>query len=384
MVRSKYFLLGYRKITVADDIKYYIARMIKAKISFEAVSDHIIIIFERDLERFKKLFKNKSFIASETLGIRGVKNRIRHKRAFSLATVIGIILVMLSRIVVWDIRISGNETVPDTLILTELSECGFSVGTLWSRISLSDIEYDMLDVCEEISWININRVGTVANVQVIERAEGADGNAVEIGYANIVADRDCVIEEITVVAGTPVVKVGDTVRKGDLLIMGVENNELGRLIRAEGVVVGRAYDSVRTTLARDRSVKVKKSESVIAINIKIFDFPVNIFKKYGNSDTECDIIESKRRITLFGKYKLPITIETAREVLYNVKNESYNDRDLVSVCSVRHRQLLKSRLIGKDLSKITTNGGFFGDEYRITSDIVYSAEVGKVVPIGGE
>ena len=384
MVKSKYFLLGYRKITVADGIKDYIARMIKAKISFEAISDDVIIIFDRDLEHFKKIFKNKSFEVSETLGIWGVKNKIRHKRAFCLATVIGIILVVLSRITVWDIRISGNETVPDTLILTELSECGFSVGTVWNRVSLSDIEYDMLDMCEEISWININRVGTVANVQVIERSVGADGNSEEIGYANIVADRDCVIEEITVSAGTPVVKVGDTVRKGQLLIMGVENNELGRLIRAEGVVVGRAYDSVCTTLARGKSVKVKKSESVISINIKIFDFPVNIFKKYGNSDTECDIIESKRRITLFGKYKLPITIETAREVLYEVKSESYNDRDLVSVCSVRHRQLLKSRLLGKDLSKITTNGGFFGDGYRIISDIVYSAEVGKVVPIGVE
>ena len=84
---------------------------------------------------------------------------------------------------------------------------------------------------------------------------------------------------------------------------------------------------------------------------------------------------------MFGKYKLPIEIKTKSAVLYELKNESYNDAELVSVCSVRHRQLLKNRLIGKDLLKIATSGAFSGDEYSVTSDIVYSAEVGVTVPV---
>ena len=384
MVRSKYFLLGYRKITVTDGVKDYVSRMIKEKMAFQVMEGDVIVIFEHDLRRFEKFFNDRSFTKSEPLGIRGARKIIKHRLAFCIATLIGFALVTLSGSVVFDIRISGNESIPDSLIVDRLSESGFSIGTVWGRVSLSDIEYDMLEKCKDISWININRVGTVANVRVIERVGGDLGNTDNIGYANIVADRDCVIEEITVSAGTAVVKVGDTVRQGDLLIMGIENNELGRLVRAEGEVIGRVYDSVYTALPRERSVKVKKSESVVSINIKIFDFPVNIFKKYGNSDAECDIIESKRRITLFGKYKLPITIETKKEVRYEVKTESYSDGELVSVCSIRHRQLLKSRLLGKDLLKITTAGEFSGDEYRVTSDIVYSAEVGIAVPIGEE
>ena len=84
---------------------------------------------------------------------------------------------------------------------------------------------------------------------------------------------------------------------------------------------------------------------------------------------------------MFGKYKLPIEIETKSGIFYELKTESYNDGELISVCSVRHRQLLKGRLYNKDLSKITTSGQLLDDEYRLTSDIVYSAEVGVTVPI---
>ena len=381
MVKSKYFIFGYREIFVGDRAGEFVARLIKAKIPFEAICAERILILEGDFQRFQRLFRNESYTTSELLGIRGLPRKIKHRAAFYISSLVGVLLVILSSLLVWDVRISGNETVPDALILERLEECGFSVGSIWNNLAFSDIEYDMLEKCEEISWINVNRVGTVAFVKVIESRESAGEGSVPTGYANIVADRDCVIEEITVKRGTPVVKVGDTVRKGDLLIMGVENNELGRLTYAEGSIVGRAYDTLSTSVGRERSVRYKKSENISSVTIKIFDFSLNIFKKYGNLDNECDIIESKRRITLFGKYRLPIEIETKSEVFYETVTDKLSDAELISVCSVRHRQMLKSRLMDRDLGKITTSGSISDDGYVLTSDIVYSAEVGAVSEI---
>lgn len=69
--------------------------------------------------------------------------------------------------------------------------------------------------------------------------------------ADIVAAKDCVINEIIVVSGIPAVKKGDTVRKGDLLIKGAvavrENPEEpstiipGKPIRANGIIRGRVW-----------------------------------------------------------------------------------------------------------------------------------------------
>ena len=68
MVKSKYFLLGYREIFVGEEIKDFVAALILAKIPFEGIEDQKLIIFEGDFERFGRLFKNKSYTASETLG----------------------------------------------------------------------------------------------------------------------------------------------------------------------------------------------------------------------------------------------------------------------------------------------------------------------------
>jgi similar to stage IV sporulation protein len=381
MVRFKYFLFGYREIFVGESVQRFVSGMIRAKIPFEVVRFEKIIVSESYFERFSNLFEKDSYTASEPKGIMMLHRRVKHKGAILVSVLLGVILTVLSGFVVWDVRISGNEEIPDALIMERLSESGFSVGSFWSGASLSDVEYDMLDKCDDIAWININRIGTVAFVKVIERADKPSLEEMTVGYGNIVADRDCVIEEITVSVGTPAVKIGDTVKKGDVLIMGVENNELGRLVRADGTVVGRAYDTVSTVVGRERSTREKKNESVRSINIKIFGFSLNIFKKYGNLDSECDIIESKRRVTLFGRYKLPIEIETERYVIYDTVYGRYNDGELISVCSVRHRQMLKSLLFDKELSKISTSGFISDEEYTITSEIAYSARVGVFSPI---
>ena len=378
MVKIKYWLTGYREIIPKISFADAVAVLIRHKIPFEAIRCEKIIISESVYKRYTSDFKAEEYTVSDALGLWGIRRKIKHKIAFFSSVFLGIILVFLSGRLVWDIKISGNENIPSALVLEELSECGFSVGSIWRDTNLSKIEYEMLGKCEEISWININKIGTTALVRIIERSDKPEVIMPSTGYANIVADRDCVIEEITVSAGTPAVKIGDTVKKGDILILGVENNERGRLIRADGYVVGRVEEEISTSLMRDREVKTRLSEETVSVNIKIFNFSLNIFKKYGNSDKECDIIEGKRRVVLFGKYRLPVTIVVKTRVNYGEKIESYTYSELARVCSTRHRQLVKQRLLDKDLTKIRTESAFIGDSYTITSYVIYSARVGAL------
>ena len=62
---------------------------------------------------------------------------------------------------------------------------------------------------------------------------------------NIIASQDCTITEIVTASGTPVVKAGDDVKKGDILISGAvylydDNNEVldTNYVSAEGTVYG--------------------------------------------------------------------------------------------------------------------------------------------------
>ena len=67
---------------------------------------------------------------------------------------------------IWDIRITGNESVSYTELITALSECGLSVGSKIRELDVDAIETRTVLECKKISWITINLQGTYANVQI--------------------------------------------------------------------------------------------------------------------------------------------------------------------------------------------------------------------------
>ena len=71
----------------------------------------------------------------------------------------------------------------------------------------------------DISWIGIEFKGTNAIVKIVEATKKPD-IIDEKYFCNIVASKDAVITRIVVQNGTAQVKVGDTVKKGDILIAG--------------------------------------------------------------------------------------------------------------------------------------------------------------------
>ena len=86
-----------------------------------------------------------------------------------ICTIASILTLLLSQCLVWDIRPSGNENIANSDIKARLESCGFSVGDLWQEKTLSEVETEFLKRYDDISWININRRGTVAYVTLIEK-----------------------------------------------------------------------------------------------------------------------------------------------------------------------------------------------------------------------
>ena len=112
----------------------------------------------------------------------------------------------------WDIRIEGCDESYSDEIRKELTACGFSVGSSWSETDLGELEIEFLSKSQNVSWLNINRRGTVAYVTVLEKQVHEEEK--KEGYSNIIAECDAIIEEITVIHGVASVKVGDSVKKG--------------------------------------------------------------------------------------------------------------------------------------------------------------------------
>ena len=373
------FLLGYRIFTVKEEqialcAQIFLRRGISVR--FKGNTFAADAFKSRKIE--KALDGNIEYSKSELRGMGGFfyKNRKRYGVMFGI--VFSILLFFISSDRVWDIRIEGCDKSYSDEIRKELTACGFSVGSSWSETDLGELEIEFLSKSQNVSWLNINRRGTVAYVTVLEKQVHEEEK--KEGYSNIIAECDAIIEEITVIHGVASVKVGDSVKKGDLLISGVLPEEQGGgFCYAEGEILGRVSDSVEVSVSENRTIKNVLKSKIARFDLKFFGFSVNIFNSYRNSNSECDIIDTEKCISLFGK-NLPISVLKSSAVYYCTEDVTVSEEEMVSEASCKMTELLSERLAESTLVKLKTWGGFADGGYAMVSDFVCIEQIGCDLP----
>ena len=172
---------------------------------------------------------------------------------------------------------------------------------------------------EEICWVSVNVRGTTANVEILETARGQpqDSSAV-----NLVAAADGRIERIEVYDGHVCVKVGDVVRKGDLLVSGAYDDGLlgPRVTHAKGAVYARTVRTFEVEIPLEYAEKVYTGRVWREIYVKFFAKRIKVFANTGNLGGECDIIYRDNGITLPNGAELPVHVES---VLYRAHRSEY-------------------------------------------------------------
>jgi len=378
MPRLDLLIFGYFRISVDVSDKAIVSDMLlRNKISAKFKENGEFIIPYRTLEKVKELFGEKvKYSVSEPLGLFGALVKYKKRVGMFLGIMAAVILVGISSDFVWDVRIDGVPEDEVGQISNELSLAGLDVGKRWSKIDKNRVEINMLNLSTRVGWININRRGAVAYVKISEKTLYQEDEVKE-GYANIVAARDCVIEDITVKSGYAMVKKGESVRAGEVLISGVIPTELGGgFCYADGEVTGRYNDSVSVTVSRSVYEKEYSDTRFFECNINFFGKRINIFKRYGQSGGEYDIIEKKEDVSFVKK--LPISINKTYFSYYETKVTELSDDKLILLASERLRSELLLFLKDKDARRMVTSGEFTADGYKMTCDTVVLSDIAKI------
>ena len=380
MMRIDYLLFGYRRFTVGfEDIARTAEIFLKQGISIKFFGSSFYAGIKKSKIIEKALLGKVKFQKSEILGLGGFIFKNRKRYGVFLAILFTFFMIFATKDRVWDIRIEGYEGANESNIISDLEKCGFKVGSSWSKIDMSHIEVDFLSKSEDVSWININRRGTVAYIKVIEKSAHTEPEE-HIGYSNVISEYDAVIEEITVMRGIAMVKAGDTVKKGDLLISGVIPEELGGgFCYAEGVIVGRVSDSVEVTVQGVKEEKIKTGRKLSRMSVKILGFSINIFKSYRNYDKKCDIIEEKKNFSLFGR-DIPVIVNKTYNAEYRLEKITLTQDEIIDAALNKMTDAINGRLKDASLIRISTSGNFQDSAYTMRTDMVYSRPIGENVP----
>ena len=232
----------------------------------------------------------------------------RQRKMLGFGFIIFFALIFYLSSLIWHVEIVGNETVKTEDILEVLERENIKKGIIKYRIDEEYVEYMLLKEFDIFSYLSVNIEGTKMTIEVKERdlpPEVIDENI----PCNIVATKKGVIEKVIARNGRSVVKKGDVVEKGQVLITGIitdEYSEIEMYVHAEGEVLAKTLYSYKVEEPIEKTVKEETGEVYERREVKFGDRVIQFAK---GDIPFADYIEEVKEVKLFNlDFQLPIKI----------------------------------------------------------------------------
>lgn len=392
MVKAWLHILGgYRTVSVPGECSVQMLNMLYAgayshwHIRSEADGGISFRLSERDADALQRACSklNIPLTVGEAKGFPALFRRYRQRWGILLGALIFAWITALSCCVVWDVEVTGNEKLDDGQIVRMLADYGFGVGSFFKKIDFDVLQNEFLLTTDEIAWISVNMVGTVAHVQVRENlGERQLGDGVS-GVANVIAKEDGQITEVQIRAGKAAVVINDVVRKGDLLISGViAIGEDGlRYEHASGSVLARVNRQITVEIPKNGLQKVYTGEEFVRKSIIFFGKEIKLFGKSSIDNPTYDTILSEKNFSLPGGVVLPVHIREEKERVYVMEPHPLSDAQAYVEAMMKYREELDALLIDAEI--VSAELSHYEDEnvYRITAHLVCVTDIAATAPV---
>lgn len=237
-----------------------------------------------------------------------------------LALLLGLLCALLTALIlsqfVLVVRVTGNEELSDSVILTELENQGFGPLTYGPGVDRRGLANEVLLRLPQLSFLSVNISGIYAEVVVREAAPEPE---LEDRWAagDVVAAADGVILAVDPVIGRPVVTEGQAVLAGELLISGTEEAQSGdgtgtvlsaEQVRAEGRVKALTRRVLRCATPLTCAARSYTGERQRVLGLRLLHRCVKIPRESSFFPRTCDRIEKVWQPTLPGGAALPLSL----------------------------------------------------------------------------
>ncbi len=341
-----------------------------------------------------KGFKYAAKIAYEThtkLSISGKKGfpffvyKLRFRKGIITGSIIAVIMFLFLTSFVWRIDVEGNDVVTDAEIIDALKASGFKKGSFRYFLDEEDLQNQMLLKIKKLSWMWVYLDGTRARVEVRERVDPPE-IIDKTTPSNIVANFDGLITDIVAKDGEAKVKVGDVVKKGDLLISGVVSigEDKFRLTNARGEVFARTWREKKGNQPLNIKKYKKTGKKITKKVVKLPWFDVLLYMDNNVPYTYYDETKYQSTPSFFGLFDFPFTY---RKTVYEEKI-AYTQKLTSDMALKLKKQELEDELRGSlrdtsEIINITEKHTEENDHLTVTVTFECVEQIGEKVFING-
>ena len=174
----------------------------------------------KDFKKIKSIAK-KSMIKIQIIekhGTNFILFQYRKRTIFYIGIILVLIIMIYGTSRIWDIDINGNSAITDDVLYEYLRENNIYVGIRERQVDCERVCKMLRRDFPEIIWVSTSLDGTKMSIDIRENTDIFPAQEDTLVYQDIVSNIDGVITSIVTREGTPLVKVGDKVKQGDVLV----------------------------------------------------------------------------------------------------------------------------------------------------------------------
>lgn len=295
---------------------------------------------------------------------------------------------------IWKIDIEGNRTIQSDEIYSFLEENDIEIGSKKSKISVEELEKAIRNEFPLVTWTSAQIEGTKLWIQIKENDKIMNVEEKTEVKSHLTASKDGRITSIITRNGVPMVKAGDEVKKGDILVSGQVPiyNDAGEIVNyhlyeADADIYLECDYSFKASMPTHYIQHKYTGEEYKSIYLNVFGKEI-IFPDYRNKEY-CDITENRTQLQALEQWFLPVfygmddykeyepvTTAYTNEEVKKQLNEEINT--FVSSLEEKGVQFIEKDVkIEKDSAQWTVNATFHVIEKTGESVPIDSYEMGK-------
>lgn len=247
-----------------------------------------------------------------SFGLPEIFKSCRTKKVY-IAGVFAFAAVMyIMSLFIWTVNIEGVSRINRDDVIAACEKNGVSPGKLKHGIDLYKVGEKLMLEFDDISWIAVNLKGTGITVKIVETIPKTEYVKRDIP-TDVVAMADGKIISIAAATGTPVVKEGDEVLAGDVLISNIvplkdgETQTGEKYVCASGEVYAERQYDIESTSELKYKEKFFTGKTKTDYSICIKDKNINVITP--SLDETYEQMTDDVFLFNIGDYKIPFSIE---------------------------------------------------------------------------
>lgn len=357
--------------------KIFLNRIINRNINIENIeiyNDKIYLYVDKN--NYKKILNIKTTYKIELVRLKGIIRIIyiikRHYIFIILLFLAYIYLLFISNIIFKINVVHSNKEIRD-LLYNELNKNGISKYNFFKSYEQKEkIKEKILnDNKDKLEWIEIDRSGVKYIVRVEERIIKEE--KIINKKRDLVAKKDGIIMKIEASKGEIKKKIGDYVKKGDVIVSGniTKNDEIKNKVVSNGVVYAEVWykSTIDMPFYYSENYKTGNFKKVFKLKYINKDFYIFNFNKY-KTYKEKEIFTIKNNLIPV-RLSYSLEYETNKKECIYTKEEALNEARKISKEKIEKKLKKEEKILQNKVIKVDDidNGIRVTIFYKVYEDI---------------